>query len=227
MIQALPSQQWPPSPSRRAPQQWPASRSRGAPQQSSPSPSRGGLGGGWVECPRLQPEIFSPQHPLRLTDNISCNTPNRQTSLQDLAMKAQAAKDVLNSKLQRTLRCNATDAERKLWQGLRGRQLAGCKFRRQHPFKRFIVDFVCLERKLVVEIDGSQHLNAIERDEARDRLLAGAGFRTLRFWNNDVLVNTATVLQTILTVLGDTHPLPSPPLEGEGAESLPPPSREH
>ena len=142
-------------------------------------------------------------------------------------MKAQTAKDVLNSKLQRTLRCNATDAERKLWQGLCGRQLAGCKFRRQHPFERFIVDFVCLERKLVVEIDGSQHLDSIERDQTRDDSLAQAGFRTLRFWNNDVLSNTSTVLQVILDALGDTHPLPSPPLEGEGAVGPSPPPRDY
>jgi very-short-patch-repair endonuclease len=193
----------------------------------APSPSRGGLGRGWVVRVGHSPKKLSPQAVQALTDTGQRTDSNRQTSLKDLAMKAQTTKDVLASKLQRTLRCHATDAERKLWQGLRRRQLDGCKFRRQHPFERFIVDFVCLERRLVIELDGSQHLDNLASDAARDSFLEKAGFRTLRFWNDDVLRHTSAVLETIFAALRQTHPLPDPPLEGEGADHRPPPSRDH
>jgi len=97
------------------------------------------------------------------------------------------------------LRRELTDAERRLWLRLRRAQL-GVKFRRQHPFLNYVLDFVCLEARLVVEVDGSQHTDSI-RDVERDRALAAAGFRVLRFWNNDVLVKTDAVLQAIFTAV--------------------------
>ena len=80
-----------------------------------------------------------------------------------------------------------TDAERQLWLALRGKQMAGYKFRRQHPFDDFILDFVCLDKKLVIEVDGGQHSEQIEANAVRTDKLAKAGFRVLRFWNNEVL----------------------------------------
>ena len=94
------------------------------------------------------------------------------------------------------LRKNMTDAEIKLWQHLRARQL-GVKFRRQHPFRGYILDFVCLERRLVIEVDGSQHMTAATHDAVRTEVLELAGFRVMRFWNNEVLAQTDAVLACI------------------------------
>ncbi|NMM37203.1 MAG: endonuclease domain-containing protein [Glaciimonas sp.] len=107
------------------------------------------------------------------------------------------------------LRKTMTDAEKKLWQCLRGKQL-GVKFRRQHPFENYVLDFVCLEHRLVVEVDGSQHEEQKEQDEKRTGKLHVAGFHVLRFWNNEVLNETESVVQAIWNVL---HPSsdPSPP----------------
>jgi very-short-patch-repair endonuclease len=82
-----------------------------------------------------------------------------------------------------------TDAERKLWQALRKRQLLGMKFRRQVPIGRYFVDFVCFEKKLVIEVDGSQHKELFEYDGKRTAWLNSRGFKVLRLWNNDVLNN--------------------------------------
>ena len=134
-------------------------------------------------------------------------------------MKAQTNRTIIVKKLQRTLRNSMTDAEIRLWQRLRSRQLAGCKFRRQHPYMDFVLDFVCLERSLIVEVDGGQHLDN-ERDRERDRRLQEAGFEVLRFWNNQVLQETDAVVEAIWIALQNKttlpHPHPNPPLEGEG-----------
>jgi very-short-patch-repair endonuclease len=102
-----------------------------------------------------------------------------------------------------------TDAERKLWHRLRGEQL-GAKFRRQHPFENYVLDFVCLERLLVIEVDGSQHAENKEIDEVRTAVLSRAGFKVLRFWNNEVLNETDSVVQSIWDVLNPSPPQPSP-----------------
>ena len=94
----------------------------------------------------------------------------------------------------RDLRKSSTKAERALWSQLRDRQLDGHKFRRQQPIGPYIVDFFCLERNLVVEVDGGQH--APEVDERRTAFLEGAGYRVLRFWNEEVLESMDGVLQT-------------------------------
>ncbi len=98
-------------------------------------------------------------------------------------MRGQTSRFILNHRVQQMLRSHPTDAERRLWQRLRSGQVAGYKFRRQHPYENFVLDFVCLEKKLVVEVDGGQHLDST-KDVGRDRLLERAGFRVLRFWND-------------------------------------------
>ena len=101
----------------------------------------------------------------------------------------------------RRLRKESTDAERVLWGLLRSRNLAGWKFRRQAPLGRYIVDFVSFEGKLIVELDGSQHMDRVEYDEERTKWLQGEGFRVVRFWNNEVFSQTTSVQETILEEL--------------------------
>ena len=113
------------------------------------------------------------------------------------------------------LRTNATEAEQKIWYFLRNRQFEKFKFRRQHPIGVYIVDFVCLTEKLIVELDGGQHSERVSYDERRTKALHENGYRVLRFWNNDVMQNTEAVLETILAVLS-AGPSPSPsPRNGE------------
>jgi len=130
----------------------------------------------------------------------------------------QTNKRILSNRLQRRLRKEMTDAEKALWKVLRGRQVSGLKFRRQHPFGDYILDFVCLEKKLVIEVDGGQHGEQARYDEIRTRYLQKAGFRVLRFWNSEVLQEIEAVKEQIWKVVGEgePHPLPDPPLEGEG-----------
>jgi very-short-patch-repair endonuclease len=101
----------------------------------------------------------------------------------------------------RALRVHATDAETKLWLQLRGRRLQGWKFRRQVPMGRYVVDFFCLDAKLIIEVDGGQHDANRAKDEARTRAIERLGYRVIRFWNNDVLQNTPGVLEQILLSL--------------------------
>src|SRR5262249_35262911 len=89
----------------------------------------------------------------------------------------------------RNLRRDMTEAEKRLWQILRSRQIEGFQFRRQAPVGRFIADFVCHEARLIVEIDGGQHDPSSEAEASRTRFLEGEGYRVLRFWNNQVLEN--------------------------------------
>ena len=107
-----------------------------------------------------------------------------------------------------------TDAEQRIWSLLRAKRLNGWKFRRQQPIGRFIVDFICYEARLVVEVDGSQHAESA-RDEMRDKWLFSQGFRVLRFWNKDVLENEDGVVMAILAALDPPLPNPSP-TRGEG-----------
>ncbi|MDH3768502.1 MAG: endonuclease domain-containing protein [Gammaproteobacteria bacterium] len=95
----------------------------------------------------------------------------------------------------RQLRRNRTLAEHILWRELRYRQCAGCKFRFQHAIPPYVVDLVCLERQLIVEVDGGQHNEGV--DAARTEYLESKGFRVLRFWNNDILENLEGVFQII------------------------------
>jgi very-short-patch-repair endonuclease len=99
--------------------------------------------------------------------------------------------------LARQLRHRPTDAERKLWQALRGRQISGEKFRRQYPIGPYVADFCCTKLRLIVELDGSQHMDQIVKDEARTMYLIAHGYRVMRFWDNDVLTNLEGVLERI------------------------------
>lgn len=101
----------------------------------------------------------------------------------------------------RELRNGATDAERHLWRYLRRRQLAGFKFRRQFPVAGYIADFACVPARLIVELDGGLHADAVAYDQRRAERLAANGFRVLRFWNDDVLRGTDAVLEQILRQL--------------------------
>nr|VFJ96659.1 MAG: Very-short-patch-repair endonuclease [Candidatus Kentron sp. LFY] len=120
-----------------------------------------------------------------------------------------------NKERARSLRQNATDAEKLLWRHLRNRQLSGFKFRRQMPVEPYIVDFACLEAKLIIELDGGQHAEQQTYDQNRSRVLGSRGYRVLRFWNNEMLRDMDAVLERIRMVLLDApHPGPLP--EGEG-----------
>jgi len=116
--------------------------------------------------------------------------------------------------LARSLRTNQTDAERLIWRNLRAGRFAGHKFKRQQPLGSYIVDFVCFEAMLIVELDGGQHADQVNENAVRTVWLESQGFRVLRFWNNDVLANTEGVLERILAAFSPS-PQPSP-IKGEG-----------
>ena len=117
------------------------------------------------------------------------------------------------------LRQNMSLAENRMWYYLRSRRLGGYKFMRQQVIDNYIVDFVCREKKLIIEVDGGQHMDATEYDEQRTRVLEGRGYQVLRVWNNDVFQNTSGVMEKILALLEtEPHPgtlIPSPSAKQE------------
>ncbi len=117
----------------------------------------------------------------------------------------------------RQLRCKQTDAEQKLWYHLRAHRFMGLKFKRQKPLGRYIVDFVCPERKLVIELDGGQHSEQTAYDAKRDDWLGSQGYTVLRFWNNEVMQELEAVLEKIRLSLS---PGPSP-ASGRGEQGTP------
>lgn len=110
----------------------------------------------------------------------------------------------------RELRRNQTEAERILWQHLRDRRLLGHKFRRQMPIPPYIADFACVELKLIVELDGSQHADQQEYDAQRTAYLEAHGYQVLRFWNNQVMGDIEGVLRAIAIVLLEGGDSPHP-----------------
>ena len=125
----------------------------------------------------------------------------------------------------RQLRRSATEAERALWQRLRDRQLAGYKFRRQHPIGGYFADFACVEAKLVIELDGGQHFEpaAMAVDARRTAELSAHGFHVLRFNDREVLAERDAVVTGILNWLAVNHPHPNPlpqAVEGVNAAEL-------
>ncbi|MCL2297747.1 MAG: endonuclease domain-containing protein [Proteobacteria bacterium] len=112
----------------------------------------------------------------------------------------------------KTLRKYQTDAEQKLWFHLRGKRFDGVKFKRQKPIGSYIVDFVAVNERLVIELDGGQHQKRMAYDQARTAYLESRGYRVLRFWNNECLAETEAVLESIRLALSPT-PLPQ---AGEG-----------
>lgn len=123
----------------------------------------------------------------------------------------------------RRLRREQTDAERTLWRALGSHQFNGLKFRRQHPTGPYIVDSCCLTLKLAIELDGGQHALQADADDRRSHDLAQAGYRVLRFWNREVLMNLEGVLERIAE---SARPSPQPSPRGRGgSEMLSPPGR--
>ena len=121
----------------------------------------------------------------------------------------------------KALRRDMTNAERFLWFMLRGHRFVGLSFRRQVPIGPFIVDFVCQQQRLIVEIDGGQHAAGPTRDQQRDEWLRSKGYRVLRFWNMEVLRNRPGVLQTIVEAVHlKLPPSLSLPLKGGGDQSF-------
>ena len=118
-----------------------------------------------------------------------------------------------NLQFAKALRTNQTDAELKMWQALRAGRLMSFKFKRQVPIEHFIVDFVCFECRLILEIDGGHHMTC-EKDIFRDATLNKMGFKVFRFWNNDVLQNFDGVLAIVLQNLYVATPLPNPLPQG-------------
>ncbi len=121
--------------------------------------------------------------------------------------------------LARRLRRDQTETERRLWTRLRARQLCGAKFRRQHPIGPYIADFCCVERGLVVELDGGQHAFNVAEDSKRSEFLGDYGYRVLRFWDNEVMENIEAAVQHIANVLNAPHPYPLPDRERENSQS--------
>jgi very-short-patch-repair endonuclease len=106
----------------------------------------------------------------------------------------------------RSLRKKWTDTELRLWQLVRNRGVGQHKFRRQHPVGPYVADFVCLEQKLIIEVDGSQHADQTKHDAARTAYLEAQGFRVLRFWDNEILLQTDSVMQVIFDALTGPSP---------------------
>jgi very-short-patch-repair endonuclease len=101
----------------------------------------------------------------------------------------------------RRLRKNQTDAERYMWYLLRGDRLRQYKFRRQHPIEPYIVDFICISKRLIIELDGGQHAEAYTYDKKRTAFLGTKGYKVLRFWNNEILQETEGVLSIVFNKL--------------------------
>jgi very-short-patch-repair endonuclease len=127
---------------------------------------------------------------------------------------------VTKTALARRLRKSATFAERKLWKYLRSRSLSGFKFVRQEPIGPYVVDFVCREKRLVIEVDGGQHATD-PRDVIRDRWLVDHRYRVLRFWNNEVLGNIEGVWETIFAAASAEAPPHPNPLPARGERESP------
>lgn len=114
----------------------------------------------------------------------------------------------------KSLRSNMTEAEQRLWYYLRANRFMGLKFKRQKPLGTYIVDFVCMEEKLIIELDGGQHAENLSYDHKRDSWLRSQRFTVLRFWNNELFNETESVLEKIRLTLS---PAPSP-VNGRGEE---------
>jgi very-short-patch-repair endonuclease len=121
----------------------------------------------------------------------------------------------------RQLRSKQTDTESLIWSSLRAHRLLGLKFRRQQPIGAYVVDFLCPEKKLIVELDGGQHQERVGYDTVRDAWLKSEGYIVLRYWNNEVIGNLEGVLEDIgraAGVFAEASPSPQPlPPQGGGA----------
>ena len=127
------------------------------------------------------------------------------------------ADDNLRRDRARQLRRTQTDAQQKLWSLLRGGKLHGVKFRRQFPIGPFFADFCAPKEFLVVELDGSQHMDMLDRDQQRTNYIEALGYRVVRFWDNEALASTAEVVEKISDLLEEPHP----PRAARGGDSPP------
>ena len=129
----------------------------------------------------------------------------RSPSIRTLAISKEVRNEEVQQSLlkvrSRSLRQSSTDAESLMWRYLRSRRLQGYKFRRQVPIGNYIVDFLCEEASVIVELDGGQHMDHHEYDETRSKWLASQGFEVVRFWNNEVLQQTEPVLERLYSIL--------------------------
>jgi len=142
-------------------------------------------------------------------------------------MPAQRTIRDFRRKAARRLRHNLTAAERRLWRSLRTFELKGTHFRRQVPIGSYVADFACMAAKLIIEIDGSQHGEAVNkaRDDVRTRWLEGEGYRVLRFWNNDIVQNPQGVLDVIYAALYGSRESEPKILTHERSRAHPTPAR--
>ena len=137
-------------------------------------------------------------------------------NLRSARIAALRGSDQKRTERARSLRRALTRAELALWAHIRGRQLGGVKFVRQEPIGRFYVDFVCRDRRLIIELDGGQHSESLE-DRRRDSELHTLGYRVIRIWNNDVIDNLDAVLQMLLSELEESPLTPAlSPQAGRG-----------
>ena len=149
---------------------------------------------------------------LTKVGKIATNHDNQSTD--SLSLRERAGVRVMSRiSRARQMRRQSTDTERALWAKLRDRRMMNCKFRRQFPIGRYIVDFVCHQYNLVIEIDGGHHAEQQDYDAVRTEWLKSQGFDVIRYWNNDVLTEMESVLESI----GDA-------LKKRGASYSPPPS---
>lgn len=125
-------------------------------------------------------------------------------------MRTKPPTDPLILDRARRMRREMTEAELKLWRILRNRSLVGIKFRRQVPIGNYIADFCCLDRRLIVEVDGGQHAELEVADAWRSRFLKQEGFRVLRFWNDQVLSGLEFAVTEILAAISEEGRAPSP-----------------
>jgi very-short-patch-repair endonuclease len=126
----------------------------------------------------------------------------------------------------RKLRRSSTGVERKLWHRIRDKQVEDFRFRRQRPIGKYIVDFVSLEAKLIIEVDGGQHATREVQDAARTIFLESLGYRVVRFWNNEVIDDMEGVLERIRATLlqsAKSNPTPRPPRGRGGSLTSPAP----
>jgi crossover junction endodeoxyribonuclease RuvC len=115
----------------------------------------------------------------------------------------------MSTAIARKLRHDSTEAEKRIWRLLRSRRI-GAKFRRQQTIEGYVVDFICFEHRLIIEIDGGQHADVDEYEARRTQCLDANGFRILRFWNNEVIENIEGVFERIVEALRSAAPAPSP-----------------
>jgi len=178
---------------------------------TSPSPSQGegGVGVTFGEGGNPHPNL-PPKRGKELTSSFPFQ---RESWGGGYTIYKHQPRNQALKKYSRRLRKTMTDVERKLWYYLRHERL-GVKFRRQYPIGQYIADFVCLEKHLIIELDGGQHALQTDYDKKRDAFFVGQGFKVLRFWNNEMVENEEGVLTTILGALKGT-PLPNPLPQGK------------